>query len=111
MADVDGRGHSVSSSNIVQQHLQSLITLFAYAAIVLAAMQVGLATTYARNNRLFHGAAYLFALSAIVALMLFLAATVTILLMLMCYYMTSTLVFRKWRFATLQAAQWSQEEA
>jgi hypothetical protein len=110
IGDVDGRGRSVSSSDFVQRHLKSLITLFAYATIVLAAMQVGLATTHARNNRLFHGAAYFFALSAIVAPMLFLVATVVVLMMLMCYYTGSTLAFRRRRFAALRAAQLSEEE-
>ncbi len=108
IGDIDGRGRSVSSSDFVRRHLKSLITLFAYATIVLSAMQVGLATTHARNNWLFQGAAYVFALSAIVAPMLFLAATVVVLMILMCYYTANTMAFRRRRFAVLRAARRSE---
>lgn len=105
-----GRSRSISSGGFLRRRAKSLITLFAYVTIVLAAMQVALTTAYARDNRALQRAAYLFALSCIVAPIFFLAATAAVLLALMAYYTFGALVFRRRRLAALRTA-WDGADA
>ncbi|KAF2492922.1 hypothetical protein BU16DRAFT_93875 [Lophium mytilinum] len=51
----------------VKENVNSLITIFAYTAIVLSAMQVGLATTFLSEDYAFGRASYVFSLFAIIA--------------------------------------------
>ncbi len=94
-------GLSDTYHSFLRRHVRSLITLFAYATVVLSAMQVALNTTYGQKNTPFQSAAYVCALLAIMAPMAFLLAVIGALVALLLYNTALTVFAHRERFGGL----------
>ncbi|KAL9054914.1 MAG: hypothetical protein Q9162_003855 [Coniocarpon cinnabarinum] len=75
----------------LEQNLKWLVTLSVYVAIVLSAMQVGLATKRLENNQSFHNASYGFAVFAILSPVIAIVATLALVGVLILFNLRYTL--------------------
>ncbi|KAL9086734.1 MAG: hypothetical protein Q9159_004029 [Coniocarpon cinnabarinum] len=75
----------------LEQNLKWLVSLSVYVAIVLSAMQVGLATKRLENNQSFHNASYGFAVFAILSPVIAIVATLALVGVLILFNLRYTL--------------------
>ncbi|KAI9785283.1 MAG: hypothetical protein M1816_000469 [Peltula sp. TS41687] len=99
------RGYLSSSTtygDFFLDNLNSLLTLFAYTAVTLSAMQVGLSTDYLKGSGAFQGASYVFTIISIIVPLFSVTVLVTVFLCLFVNNLIATLMYRRKRFDALQ---------
>ena len=99
---------STTYSDFLRGNLKSLLTLFAYATIVLSALQVGLGTHHLQDNNAFHTVSYVAVVFSMAAPLLAIALILIFLLGITLYNIVATMRYRKKRLRvahTLHADQ------
>lgn len=96
-------GHS-SSSKFWQDNFTRIVSLFAYIAIVLTAMQVGLATKRLQNNDAFQRASFGFTVFSILAPLVFVGLILVVFLVLCLLNVFATLKYNRKKFEATESS-------